>query len=117
VHKKIGSVAADGEVILYQANGSTVDGVTGDDFPATFAYLFFWSDQNVQLQLITDTPDANVVFPILANTPFILSNGGMLAVATDTRIVADATVSPIDMVHLHNLAASATANYVMVLVL
>lgn len=115
VHKRIGTLATAAGVILYQANATTVDTVTGDDFPATFDYGFFWCDQLVQLQLITDTPDGSVVFDVPALEPFVIPEGTMLITATDARLAAAAATTPIDMIFLRNDSGN-TANYMLVLI-
>ncbi len=82
-----------------------------DDAPGDMAYFHFWADQDCYLQIIATA--TNVVFPILAKVPFVLSGNTLLAAANTTPLVAGATPSTteIDSIIVSNVSGS-TLNFV-----
>ncbi len=81
-----------------------------DDFPATFVYLFFWSDQDCYIQLIGS--GSNVIIPITAEVPFTLAIGQLLAAANTSKITggSEPTLTNIASVVIGNYSGQ-TANY------
>ena len=79
LHEKKGSLAGATAALIYDA---TVD------LPATFIKLFFWADQDYQIQLLTT--DNEVTHSGAALDPFILSEGGAL---TSVGILASANTN------------------------
>ena len=86
-----------------------------NQFPANWDFMFFWSDQDLYLQLIGSA--GNVVLHIKALVPFILWHDEILPAANTTLLVAGATptMEDIDSILISNVSGS-TANYFLALV-
>lgn len=109
-HERKASIGTNSAATLYDATSS------GDDLPATFDLLFFWSDQSVHLQLIESTTPTHVVLPTLATFPFIMGDGDMLAAANSTAITnASSTLRALDKIVCGN-AAAGTAECLLILI-
>ena len=109
IHQRIGSVGDAAAETLYDA---------ANDLPATWDILFFWCDQNVHLQLleIDSGSGTNVIISVLATFPFIMGDGDLAAVVSESPISNGATtLDPIDQVIVGNSSGS-TANYVFAVI-
>lgn len=87
------------------------------DFPATFLYAHFWSDQICYLQLIAQS--TQVIHRIAAKQPFVLPGYSTILPAANTTIMdggTEPTLSQIDSIVIGNYSGS-TLNYHLVLVL
>jgi hypothetical protein len=73
------------------------------DAPAAPVYFFLWTDQDCDIQLIGS--GSNVILPVKAKQPFILSGNSLLAAANTTPIAGGATPS------LTTLAKVVLGNY------
>lgn len=108
VHKLIGTVGNAAAVTMY-------DAVT--DVPATWDKLFFWCDQNVHLQLVDNaSTGTHVTIAVNALDPFTMSDGDLLAAASETLITnATTTLLSITQIVIGNSSGN-TANFVLILV-
>lgn len=101
-HQITGTVADDAIETIWDEDSDT---------PADFDYLHFWADQDCYLQIIGAA--TNVIFPIEAKVPFVLSANTMLAAADTTAMTAGVapSVAAIDSIIVSNMSGSAL-NYV-----
>jgi hypothetical protein len=84
------------------------------DNPSTWDYLFYWADQDTQIQLLT--AGTSVTLGVLQYVPFVLSNDAFLCDDdAATNNVAEATLVQIDEITVGNYSG-ATANYVIVII-
>ncbi len=105
------------------SDGGSDDGITmydasQDDLPATWNFLFFWADQNMHLQLIdTSGGGTNVILPTLANFPFVMGDGKLLA-ATGTTVIDDGLTSlnDIDKIRVGNQSTDTAASAILCLI-
>lgn len=112
VHERIGTVGDSAGAVMFASSGAS-----GDDLPSAFDYLFFWSDQNVHIQLM-DVANSNwAEIGVTAKHPFIMSDGDILVHDSDTSAISDAsaTLNAIDKIVVGN-SSGATANYHLILV-
>ncbi len=94
-----------------------------DDKPVDFNYLYFWADQDMYIQIIGST--GNAQFKIAAKCPFVLAHPGtvaatqcgIVAVANTTPITggAEPTLTDIDSIVLGNYSGT-TANYIFAVI-
>ncbi len=112
--EKRSSLAASGLATLYdKATESAV-------IPATFNFLYFWADQDYQIQLITASTE--VTHSGAAEVPTILSEGGalgsvgLLASAGTTNNTAVAVLATVDEITIHNISSTTAMNYHLILV-
>lgn len=110
-HQRTGLLATATVALLYNA---------ATDLPATGKYLHFWADQDCYIQLIGTT--GNVVHPVTALVPFVLSGGGdetlaILAAANTTAIsgAAEPTLETLAKVYVGNYSGL-SMNYTFLLV-
>jgi hypothetical protein len=75
IHSRINTLATATAATVYDS---------ANDLPATFQYLFFWSDVAMDLQLIGSA--TNFIVPITALVPFACAGGTLLAAANTTPI-------------------------------
>lgn len=112
-------ITVDGKT--YPADNSIADDAVrtlwdeDSNFPQDFDFLFFWADQDVDLQLIGSS--GNVTIKVRAKVPFVLGYDDILPAANTTLLSAGVapTYESIDSVVLANNSGS-TANYFMCLV-
>ena len=72
-----------------------------EDAPSDIDYLYFWADKDCYIQIIGQT--TNVVFPVEAFVPFVLSGNTLLAAANTTALSGAApSVEAIDSVVIQN---------------
>lgn len=82
-----------------------------DDEPNDILYWFYWCDVASYIQFVAQ--GTNVIFPVAAKTPFVLSGNTLLA-AADTTIITggtEPTLSAIDSVVIGNYSGG-NGNYV-----
>lgn len=110
-HQRTGLLATATAALLYNA---------ATDLPATGKYLHFWADQNCMIQLIGAT--ANVIHPVTALVPFVLSGGAgavlaLLATANTTAIsgAAAPTLETLAKVYIANYSGL-SMNYTLLIV-
>ncbi len=103
-HQVVGvSTAAQG-LTLYDA---------ANDLPATWIKLWFWCDDDCDLQLITSA--TNVVIPIKALDPFVMATGKLLATASTSKITSG-TNSTTDITQIVAGFTATGDNYRLVLI-
>ncbi len=86
------------------------------DFPATFDYLFLWTDQTCYIQVIGSA--TNATLKIAAQVPYTLSGfGSILAAANGTPISggSEPAVSAVSKVYLGNYSGN-LLNYLFAVV-
>lgn len=77
-----------------------------NDTPADWDYLHYWADQDSYIQIIGS--GTNVVFKVLAKTPFVLSYDSMLAAADTTAITggSEPSLTDIDSIVIGNYSGT-----------
>ena len=114
VHRKVGNVSSTQAVVLWDS--STGSGTTDTD-PVTLDKLWLWTDGAGYVQLIsTSGTGTNVIHELIADDPFELPDGEILAAANETAMSAGAqTTQPIQKVVI-TTSGSTAINYVFFVV-